>query len=157
MAQNFETRSVRSSVNTDSNPSAQSSVSAGNNRVDFKCSGLFLICRICNRNLFHFLPRVCLFHFRYVGKRNIARYCIFPSGAGTWGSPHAPCLSGGGKGPCRPTPGKPQLARGSAQCRALGRGPSSQHPVPSLPSSSCMRSPGSGEHRLAVSPPASCR
>lgn len=64
-------------------------MSAGNSKVDFKCSGLFLICRICNRNLFHFLPRVCLFHFRYVGKRNIARYCILPSGAGVWGS--SPC------------------------------------------------------------------
>lgn len=65
-------------------------MSAGNNRVGFKCSGSLLICRICNRNLFPFLPRVCLFHFRYVGKRNIARYCMFTSDAGVWrSSPHS--------------------------------------------------------------------
>lgn len=51
----------------------------------------FLICRICNILFFlsFFLSRVCLFHFRYVGKRNIARYCILPSGASVRGP--SPC------------------------------------------------------------------
>lgn len=60
----------------------QRNVSADEDRVHFKCSRSFLICRIFNRYVFYFLSRVCLFHFRYVGKRNIARYYILLSRGG---------------------------------------------------------------------------